>query len=71
VVNLYGRFVFIYGIKNMGLRSGIGKNPFPDLGSRVKKAPDPGSATLIKTTVLCLGNKLLLIRIPTGLGSGP
>ena len=60
VVNLYGRFVF--GIRDP--RSGIRKNPFPDLGSWVKKAPDPGSKTLIKTAVLWLRNDiLLLIRI--------
>jgi hypothetical protein len=32
----------------MGLGSGIRKKPIPDPGPGVKKAPDPGSATLVK-----------------------
>jgi hypothetical protein len=32
----------------MGIGSGIWKIPIPDPGSRVKKAPDPGSGKLLE-----------------------
>ncbi len=37
-------------LKNMGLGSEIRKKPIPDPG--VKKAPDPGSATLVMRSLI-------------------
>jgi hypothetical protein len=45
-----------YGFGILDLRSGIQKKPVPNPGSRVKKAPDPGSATLKK----CVKRYILL-----------
>jgi hypothetical protein len=48
-------------LKNMGLGSGIRKQPFPDPG--VKKAPDPGSATLVYIKFLTFINGHVCVNL--------
>jgi hypothetical protein len=44
----------------MGLRSGIRKKPIPD--PRVKKAPDPGSATLLPDPLVRAQRQAKIVR---------
>ncbi len=54
-------------LKNMGLGSGIRDAEKTHSGSRIqgsKKAPDPGSATLLETIFFKYFNSFMLIRDP-------
>ncbi len=51
IIELFTQKTCHKALKNMGLGSGIWKKPIPDPSPGVKKAPDPGSATLLKIFV--------------------